>query len=358
MVAEDVTDSSMSRVQKDALQCSVMAAQRTGLAPLRHVSSTGSTNSDLAVEARQGFCGACVLVADHQTAGRGRLGRRWLDADESSLRSRNKSVANVEDAGSGKPVASTGDADSDESDADSEDIGSLLVSFRLPSPLDKASELTVAVSAAALAVVKTLLVCEPVGDGRVGSESEQNKRNKDLPLRKFAGNSGVTGVTNSGVSGVTVMAKWPNDLVVESSAISGKLAGVLAEAVDGPSPVVVVGLGLNISAIPEEPTAVGLNELRVEVTRDELLSRILYALPRYLADPSSGYGLLRSNSATIGSTVRVEYVDGTIVVGKACDIDSKGRLIVNTVDGPRKVETADVHHLRPADRVRDQWVRG
>ena len=39
---------------------------------------TGSTNLDLAAEARAGSS-AAVLVADHQSAGRGRLGRQWDD---------------------------------------------------------------------------------------------------------------------------------------------------------------------------------------------------------------------------------------------------------------------------------------
>jgi len=41
------------------------------------VAETGSTNDDLAVAARQGAPDRTVLVTDHQTAGRGRLGRRW-----------------------------------------------------------------------------------------------------------------------------------------------------------------------------------------------------------------------------------------------------------------------------------------
>ena len=46
---------------------------------MRHVTSTGSTNDDLAEEARAGSTSPCVLVTDHQTAGRGRLGRAWAD---------------------------------------------------------------------------------------------------------------------------------------------------------------------------------------------------------------------------------------------------------------------------------------
>jgi len=44
---------------------------------VKRVAETGSTNDDLADAARQGAPDRTVLVTDHQTAGRGRLGRRW-----------------------------------------------------------------------------------------------------------------------------------------------------------------------------------------------------------------------------------------------------------------------------------------
>jgi BirA family biotin operon repressor/biotin-[acetyl-CoA-carboxylase] ligase len=44
---------------------------------VEHVTETGSTNDDLVAAARHGAPSGTVLVTDHQTAGRGRLGRRW-----------------------------------------------------------------------------------------------------------------------------------------------------------------------------------------------------------------------------------------------------------------------------------------
>jgi BirA family biotin operon repressor/biotin-[acetyl-CoA-carboxylase] ligase len=44
---------------------------------VRHVARTGSTNTDLVEAATAGAPDRSVLVADHQTAGRGRLDRRW-----------------------------------------------------------------------------------------------------------------------------------------------------------------------------------------------------------------------------------------------------------------------------------------
>jgi BirA family biotin operon repressor/biotin-[acetyl-CoA-carboxylase] ligase len=61
------------------------AARLHGPGPVRHVAVTGSTNTDLAAEARRGSTEGAVLLADHQTAGRGRLDRRWEDASGSAL---------------------------------------------------------------------------------------------------------------------------------------------------------------------------------------------------------------------------------------------------------------------------------
>lgn len=52
---------------------------------VRRVASTGSTNTDLVALARAGAPEGVVLVADHQTAGRGRLGRTWSAPPGSSL---------------------------------------------------------------------------------------------------------------------------------------------------------------------------------------------------------------------------------------------------------------------------------
>src|SRR5215470_17590410 len=45
---------------------------------VRVVEETGSTNADLLAEAQAGAGEGLVLVAEAQTAGRGRMGRRWI----------------------------------------------------------------------------------------------------------------------------------------------------------------------------------------------------------------------------------------------------------------------------------------
>jgi BirA family biotin operon repressor/biotin-[acetyl-CoA-carboxylase] ligase len=97
------------------------AGARVGI-EVRHIGQTGSTNTDLATEARAGDFTSCVLVADLQTAGRGRLDRVW-EATEAEH---------------------------------------LLMSFRLPASLDDAPLVMAAVAAAVREAV-TSEVSVPVG---------------------------------------------------------------------------------------------------------------------------------------------------------------------------------------------------
>jgi BirA family transcriptional regulator, biotin operon repressor / biotin---[acetyl-CoA-carboxylase] ligase len=52
---------------------------------VRVVAETGSTNADLLAEARSGAREGLVLVAEAQTAGRGRMGRRWVSPPRCAL---------------------------------------------------------------------------------------------------------------------------------------------------------------------------------------------------------------------------------------------------------------------------------
>jgi BirA family transcriptional regulator, biotin operon repressor / biotin---[acetyl-CoA-carboxylase] ligase len=61
------------------------ALEDSRFSDLRWVDSTGSTNADLLALAAEGAPDGVVLVADHQTAGRGRLGRTWEAPPGSSL---------------------------------------------------------------------------------------------------------------------------------------------------------------------------------------------------------------------------------------------------------------------------------
>ena len=63
----------------DAARLNGAVASRPGVwREVKVVAETGSTNADLLAEARSGAPGGLVLVAEAQTAGRGRMGRTWV----------------------------------------------------------------------------------------------------------------------------------------------------------------------------------------------------------------------------------------------------------------------------------------
>ena len=270
-----------------ALPLSRAAALRAGLGALRHTVTTGSTNDDLAREARAGDRSPAVLVADHQTAGRGRLGRRWLDT---------------------APAADgTGTADgADASGGPDGDVQALLVSFRVPTSAARAFDCAAAVSAAAL---------ESTAEALAGTDA-------------------------------AVRSKWPNDLLIEAPEGSGKLAGLLSELVEGDPGTAVVGLGLNLTDAPPGLDAASLAGAGGPADRDELLAALIDALPGHLADPARARAVLDAASATVGRNVRVERTDGTTVTGLARGLDHAGRLIVVVAGRDVPIDAGDVFHLR------------
>jgi BirA family biotin operon repressor/biotin-[acetyl-CoA-carboxylase] ligase len=260
---------------------------------VRRFDELDSTNR-LALElAREGAPEGVVVVADHQTAGRGRAGRTWTAPPRAGL----------------------------------------LVSILLRPPPSVVDLTTMAVAVAAAAAVEA-------------------------------------------VAGFSPRLKWPNDLVWpgDGSAADRKLAGILAEAdwpasssisagwrppVVGERAVVVVGIGLNVvwpDLLPQDlaETAVAMNHVvDVPVDREDLLIELLTALaPRYDAlcagDRAALLDEWRSRSATLGRQVRVELA-GDEVEGTAVDVTDDGHLVVETLEGTRRVlAVGDVVHLRPA----------
>ncbi|MFT5204293.1 MAG: BirA family biotin operon repressor/biotin-[acetyl-CoA-carboxylase] ligase [Candidatus Aldehydirespiratoraceae bacterium] len=248
------------------LPLSVEVAGVLGPGPLRHVTETGSTNADLVDEARAGNGSGAVLVADHQTAGRGRLDRVWED-----------------NAGS-----------------------SLLVSLRIPAQQNEAADRVRAVGVASRAAVASL--CSS-----------------------------------------TVLAKWPNDLVVVDGAAPGKLSGLLAEFVDGAMPCVVVGVGINIAPIPSQSGASSVVEAGGPADRDLVLAALLRELAVRVDDPGAVLDELRSTSATLHQRVRVDLPGDRSIEGTATAITDTGALVVvDDANNSHTVDVGDVIHLRPA----------
>ncbi|MQA14001.1 MAG: biotin--[acetyl-CoA-carboxylase] ligase [Pseudonocardiaceae bacterium] len=71
-------------LRADALR-RALTAPHGPYAAIDVVAETGSTNADLATVARAGAADRTVLVAEHQTAGRGRAGRGWTAPPRSGL---------------------------------------------------------------------------------------------------------------------------------------------------------------------------------------------------------------------------------------------------------------------------------
>jgi BirA family transcriptional regulator, biotin operon repressor / biotin---[acetyl-CoA-carboxylase] ligase len=275
-------------------------------APVDVVDSTGSTNADLLTAAVAGGTGGRdgrVLVAEEQTAGRGRYGRTWTSVSGASL--------------------------------------TFSVLLRPASvPPGRRGWLPLLAGVAIASAVRTV----SAGTVSAGTVSAGTV-------------SGGTVSAGTG-AGVGAVLKWPNDVLVGER----KLAGILAEqAPDGDA--VVIGVGLNVAtpadALPVSPSGLRATSLLAEgavVARETLLLAILDQLEEryaaFRADPDPvRTGLrdaYRALSSTLGQPVRVELPAGRLLMGMAADIDPDGRLLVAEEAGQRvtPVSAGDVIHVR------------
>jgi BirA family biotin operon repressor/biotin-[acetyl-CoA-carboxylase] ligase len=156
-------------------------------------------------------------------------------------------------------------------------------------------------------------------------------------------------------TGIEAGVKWPNDVLVGA----GKLAGILAE-VAAPDPVIVVGLGINVTLTAQEapdPRATSLQMLGASMLdRDVLAGSILRELVARIEKWHTAKGPdtalvddYRRCSSTLGSQVRAIMPGDREIIGVAADIDSLGRLRIDTGTGVVTVSAGDITHLRPAD---------
>jgi BirA family biotin operon repressor/biotin-[acetyl-CoA-carboxylase] ligase len=256
------------------------------------VDETGSTNADAMTLARDGEPEGIVLVADHQTAGRGRAGRTWTAPPGAGLL--------------------------------------LSVLLRPPAAVMDLTTLAVAVSAAA--AVETVAGFAPrlkwpndlvwPGDG-------------SAPDRKLAG--------------ILAEADWPAGSTISAGwrpPADGERAVV----------VVGIGLNVHWpDDVPADlaDVAVAIDQLSpAAVDREDLLIALLSELgPRYEAlGRGERAGLLakgRLRSATLGRHVRIELGHDD-VEGMAVDLTDDGHLVVDTLEGARRTfAVGDVVHLRP-----------
>jgi BirA family biotin operon repressor/biotin-[acetyl-CoA-carboxylase] ligase len=86
MTTDPIPGDEERRPVLDAARLNGALASRPGLwREVRVVEETGSTNADLLAQARSGADEGLVLVAEAQTSGRGRMGRRWISPPRRAL---------------------------------------------------------------------------------------------------------------------------------------------------------------------------------------------------------------------------------------------------------------------------------
>ncbi|GAB3538359.1 biotin--[acetyl-CoA-carboxylase] ligase [Arthrobacter tecti] len=271
----------------------VLCSPRGQFARLELVEATGSTNTDLVRLAEQDAAGwpdLSVLTAEEQTAGRGRLDRKWTAPERSSL----------------------------------------IVSVLLR-PLTKTGRPLPTQSYGWLSLLAALALSESI--------EERTEISPQL--------------------------KWPNDVHVDGR----KLAGVLAQLVPGANgapPAVVVGCGVNVSLTDQELPVPNATSLLLEHATTTDRNVLLKAYLRRLADSYTEFTVVDGDASrpwtdgkslqlrvsdrmvTLGQDVRAELPNGTMLTGRAMNLDTHGALVVRDDDGERHtVAAGDVVHLRP-----------
>jgi BirA family biotin operon repressor/biotin-[acetyl-CoA-carboxylase] ligase len=162
-----------------------------------------------------------------------------------------------------------------------------------------------------------------------------------LPLQRVPLVALASAVAVAEALGAPYGIKWPNDILAPDGR---KVAGLLAEAdtAGGHVAWIVVGVGINVVAAPDLPTATCTADVD-GVPRDPVaLSESVAAGILRWSDTlvCGGLGVLarwRELSCTLGRQVRVGEVTGTAV-----DIDPDGALRVLTSDGERRIVAGDV----------------
>jgi BirA family biotin operon repressor/biotin-[acetyl-CoA-carboxylase] ligase len=260
-------------------------------ADVRWVATTGSTNSDVMALARDGEPEGVVLVADHQSAGRGRLGRTWQAPERSSL----------------------------------------LVSVLLRPPGNLVDVVTMAVALSMVDAVESIAGVETrlkwPNDLVVAVDGTDRKLAGVLAEADWpAGSAPSAGYRPPGddervpvVVGVGVNVNWPDEVPAELQAVLVSLDSLTGRPVD----------------------------------REAVLVAFLQALDgryaRLRSAPADRTWLLdewRAASATLGRRVRID-LGADDLEGTAVDIDDHGRLVVDTLGGERRaIAVGDVVHLR------------
>jgi BirA family transcriptional regulator, biotin operon repressor / biotin---[acetyl-CoA-carboxylase] ligase len=220
--------------------------------PVIFFERVGSTNDVVSRQAAAGAPEGLLVVADEQTAGRGRMGRSWWAPKGASL------------------------------------LFSLLLRPSIPSA--RAGQLT---------------MCLGLG--------------------------AVEGIER--VTGLHPALKWPNDLLLDGRKLGGMLAelGASGDRVE----YAVLGLGLNVNAVPPDLAATSISlmtVLRRAIDRVELLAEILTRCEAWYGRLLAAHAEAGSGNVEAGGEMLA--VDAPIHAAWAARLDTLGRdVTVSTAEG-------------------------
>jgi BirA family biotin operon repressor/biotin-[acetyl-CoA-carboxylase] ligase len=258
------------------------------------VEETGSTNADLLAEARSGAGEGLVLVAEAQTAGRGRMGRRWISPPRRAL------------------------------------TFSVLLRPAVPAGLLGWLPLLAGVAVAS-ALEQTAGV-----DARLKWPNDVLADDAKI-AGILAERSGSAIVVGTGINVLQQRGELP--VPTATSLLMARRAG-LAEA-RGPGP----------SEAPGPSVGADTRERLLTAVLDELARWYQAWVDQPHPGDADGCGLrgeyLR-RSATVGAPVTVMLPSGQHLTGTAAGIDATGRLEIRTPAGLVQVSAGDIVHLRGA----------
>jgi BirA family biotin operon repressor/biotin-[acetyl-CoA-carboxylase] ligase len=279
----------------DAARLNGALAPRPGLwREVRVVEETGSTNADLLAEARSGAGEGLVLVAEAQTAGRGRMGRRWISPPRRAL------------------------------------TFSVLLRPAVPAGLLGWLPLLAGVAVAS-ALEQTAGV-----DARLKWPNDVLADDAKI-AGILAERSGSAIVVGTGINVLQQRGELPGPTA--TSLLMARRAGP-AEA-RGPGP----------SEAPGPSAGADTRERLLTAVLDELARWYQAWVDQSHPGDADGCGLrgeyLR-RSATVGAPVTVMLPSGQHLTGTAAGIDATGRLEIRTPAGLVQVSAGDIVHLRGA----------
>jgi BirA family biotin operon repressor/biotin-[acetyl-CoA-carboxylase] ligase len=277
-----------------------------------------STNTELMRRARNGQCEPTLLVAEQQTAGRGRLGRVWQSGVEVSSAGPPQAAKAPLGGSAAREAASVGA------------LPSLMMSLGLPLAPQDWSGLSLAVGVSVAESLQPVL--PPLGANQ--------------PAR--------------------VGLKWPNDLWLGGAAGDRKLGGILVETASFVAPqaaqavapqtntstarYVVVGIGINV--LPRSPEGMSmppgsLQDVEPGLDAPTALQRIVPPLVAMLQS-FAGYGFAPMQPRFAARDVlqgrAVTLSDGH--TGTAHGVGDDGALLVHTAGGMQAITSSEIS-VRP-----------